>query len=161
MITAQTEHGLAEIWRHPRSVPGHPIIVDEHYPEHPASSNEPLPARIRPRGAAEEDFVALGEGARRWLVEAAASGTARMQAKMARAVELADAVGADVVDEALGLAAIWGRFTEGDLPTLCDHVTASRRGQSMWVDEGFSVQPGTSGWAALTGIGSTSQDPAH
>lgn len=80
---------------------------------------------------------------------------------MARAVELADAVGADVVDEALGLAAIWGRFTEGDLPALCDHVTASRRGQSMWVDEDFSVQPGTSGWAALTGIGSTSHDPDH
>jgi hypothetical protein len=84
-----------------------------------------------------------------------------MQAKMARAVELADAVGADVMDEALGLAAIWGRFTEGDLPALCDHVAASRRGQSMWVDEDSSVQPGTGGWAALTGIGSTSHDPAH
>lgn len=32
VITAQTEHGLAEIWRHPLSVPGQAVIVDEHYP---------------------------------------------------------------------------------------------------------------------------------
>jgi hypothetical protein len=84
-----------------------------------------------------------------------------MQTKMARAVELADAVGADVVDEALGLAAIWNRFAEGDFTALCDHVTAGRRGQTMWVDESFSIQPGTGGWAALTGIGATAADPAQ
>jgi hypothetical protein len=160
VITAQTEHGLAEIWRHQLSTPGHPVIVDEHYPEHPASSNEPRPANIRPRGSAEEDFCALGEGAMRWLVEAGATGVARMNAKMARAVELADAVGADVVEEALGLAAIWGRFAEADIAELCDHVTAGRSGQSRWVDESFSAQPGTGGWAALTGIGATTTDPA-
>lgn len=74
---------------------------------------------------------------------------ARITAKMARTVELADAVGADVIDEALGLAAMWGRFAEGDLAALCDHVTASRRGESRWVHESFSIQPGTGGWAAL------------
>jgi hypothetical protein len=30
VITAQTEHGLAQIWRHRLSVPGRPAIVDEH-----------------------------------------------------------------------------------------------------------------------------------
>ncbi|GAB2823844.1 hypothetical protein GCM10022221_22430 [Actinocorallia aurea] len=72
---------------------------------------------------------------------------------MARAVKLADAVGPDIVDEVLGLAAIWGRFAEGDLPALCDHVAATRRGTTMWVDEAYSIQPGTGGWAALPGIG--------
>jgi hypothetical protein len=81
--------------------------------------------------------------------------------KMARAVELADAVGADVVEEALRLAAIWGRFAEGDLPAVCDHVTASRRGHTMWVDEAFSAQPGTGGWAALAGIGAPAAKPAR
>ncbi|MGC4953832.1 IS21 family transposase [Actinomadura citrea] len=161
VVTAHTEHGLAEIWRHTLSAPGHPVILDEHYPDHPGGGNQPRPARIRPRNPEEEAFVALGEGARRWLVEAAAAGTARMVTKMARAVELADAVGAGIVDEALGLAAIWGRFAEGDLPALCDHVTASRRGDTMWVDETFSVQPGTGGWAALTGIGATPVSPAE
>lgn len=159
VITAQSEHGLSEIWRHALSRPGHPVICDEHYPDHPGGGNEPRPARIRPHGQAEGAFVALGEGAKRWLVEAAATGVSRITAKMARAVELADAVGADVVDEALGLAAIWSRFAEGDLATLCDHVTASRRGESRWVDESFSIQPGTSGWAALPEVSATTTDP--
>ncbi|MCO5970249.1 hypothetical protein [Actinoallomurus soli] len=120
VITAQTEHGLSEIWRHFLSRTGHPVILDEHYPDHPGGGNEPRPARIRPCGQAEEAFVVLGEGAKRWLVEAAAAGVPRITAKMARAVEPADAFGADVVDEALGLAAIWGRFAEGDLTALCD-----------------------------------------
>jgi hypothetical protein len=80
---------------------------------------------------------------------------------MARAMELADAVGAEVVDEALGLAALWGRFAESDLPALCDHVTASRREPTRWVDETFSVQPGTGGWAALTGIGAPATGTAQ
>jgi hypothetical protein len=164
VVTGQTEHGLAEVCRHQVAPPGRAVIDDAHYPEHPASSNEPRPVRIRPRGQAEEDFIALGEGAKRWLTEAAATGVARIQAKMARAVELADAVGPDIVEEALGLAAIWGRFAEGDLPTLCDHVAASRRGQAMWVDESYSIQPGTGGWAALPGIGAitaSSGSPGH
>ncbi|GAB3977162.1 hypothetical protein GCM10029978_066120 [Actinoallomurus acanthiterrae] len=107
---------------------------------------------------AEEAFCGLGEGAKQWLVEAAASGATRIQAKMARAVELADAVGRDVVEEALGMAAIWGRFAEGDLPALCDHVVRTRQAdQGMWVDEEYSAQPGAGGWAALPGIVSTSK----
>ena len=40
------------------------------------------------------------------LTEAAAAGAQRVRSKMARAVELAAVVGADRVDQALGLAAI-------------------------------------------------------
>lgn len=43
----------------------------------------------RPRTAAEIDFLALGEGAHRWLTEAAAGGVVRIRHKMARAVEFA------------------------------------------------------------------------
>ena len=48
----------------------------------------------RPRTAAEVAFLGLGEGAARWLTEAAAAGAQRVRSKMARAVELAAVVGA-------------------------------------------------------------------
>ena len=45
---------------------------------------------------------------------------------MARAVELAAVVGAGQVDAALGLAAIAGRFADGDLASIIDHLAAER-----------------------------------
>ena len=81
--------------RPPRSCP-RPAArgsLDEHYPHHPAG-NGPRQPRPRPRTAAEEAFLSLGEGAARWLTEAAAAGTQRVRSKMARAVELAAVVGA-------------------------------------------------------------------
>ena len=69
---------------------------------------------------------------------------------MARAVELASVVGADKVDAALGLAAIAGRFADGDLASIIDHLAAERETVAVVrVDEAHSVQPGTSGWARL------------
>ena len=69
---------------------------------------------------------------------------------MARAVELAAVVGADKVDAALGLAAIAGRFADGDLASIIDHLAAEREiGEVVIADEAHSVQPGTSGWARL------------
>ena len=67
-------------------------------------------------------FLELGEGAPRWLIEAGAAGAQRVRAKMARAVELATVVGAARVDQALGLAAITGRFADDDLPAILDHL---------------------------------------
>ena len=43
---------------------------------------------------------------------------------MARAVELAALVGVDAVDDALGLAAMAGRFADGDLASILDHLAA-------------------------------------
>ena len=69
---------------------------------------------------------------------------------MARAVELAAVVGADQADAALGLAAIAGRFADGDLASIIDHLAAEREiGEVVIADEAHSVQPGTSGWARL------------
>jgi hypothetical protein len=149
VITARTGRGAAEIARHQLSVPGSPQILDEHYPHHPGG-NGPRQPRPRPRTQAEAEFLALGDGAQRWLAEAAASGTARIRSKMARAVELAAVVGAARVDAALGLAAIAGRFADGDLASIIDHLAAERApGEVVIADQAHSVQPGTAGWARL------------
>jgi transposase len=140
VITARTRTGLAEIARHRLSTPGNPRICDEHYPHHPAG-NGPRQPRPRPRTAAEEAFLSLGEGAARWLTEAAAAGAQRVRSKMARAVELAAVTGP---------AAVAGRFGDDDLPAILDHLAvAGAAGELVAADEAHSAQPGTSGWAAL------------
>jgi len=149
IITAATAAGLAEIARHQLSTPGNPRICDEHYPGHPGG-NGPRQPRPRPRTAAEEAFLSLGEGAARWLTEAAAAGAQRIRSKMARAVELAAVTGPAAVDQALGLAAIAGRFGDLDLAAILDHLAvAGAAGELVAADEAHSAQPGTSGWAAF------------
>lgn len=146
VIVGPTAKGLVEVVRHELSTPGHPRILDEHYPHHPGG-NGPRPPRIKPRSEAEVAFCAIGEGATRWLVEAAAVGAARIRSKMAEAVELAALVGAAPVEEALGLAAIAGRFGDGDLVSILDHLEAGRAAVDlMAADEAHSAQPGTGTW---------------
>jgi hypothetical protein len=149
VITAAAAAGLAEIARHRLSTPGNPRICDEHYPHHPAG-NGPRQPRPRPRTPAEEAFLGLGEGAARWLTEAAAAGAQRVRSKMARAVELAAVTGPAAVDQALGLAAISGRFGDHDLAAILDHLAiADAAGDLVSADEAHSAQPGTGGWAAF------------
>ena len=145
-VVGRTQKGLTEIARHRLSTPGNPQIVDAHYPHHPGG-NGPRPPRISPKSDAEVAFCAIGEGATRWLVEAAAVGTARIRSKMADAVELAALVGGGRVEEALGMAAIAGRFGEGDLASILDHIEAGRGGvELIRADEDHSAQPGTGSW---------------
>jgi transposase len=149
VIVARTATGLAEITRHELSTPGNPRIVDAHYPNHPGG-NLPRPPKIKPRTAEEIAFLELGEGAHQWLVEASAVGAQRIRSKMARAVELATVMGARRVDDALGLAAIAGRFADDDLPSIMDHLAGAGAATDMVVaDEQHSAQPGTSGWGRL------------
>jgi transposase len=151
IITAATAAGPGEIARHRLSTPGNPRICDEHYPGHPGG-NGPRQPRPRPRTAAEEAFLSLGEGAARWLTEAAAAGAQRIRSKMARAVELAAVTGPAQVDQALGLAAIAGRFGDHDLAAILDHLAvAGAAGDLVTADEAHSAQPGTGGWAAFGG----------
>jgi transposase len=148
-IVARAMTGLSEIARHRLSTPGNPRIRDEHYPNHPGG-NLPRPPKIRPRTEAEVAFLALGPGAHDWLVEASAVGAQRIRSKMARAVELAAVVGAHAVDDALGLAAISGRFGEDDLASIVDHrAGAGAPVDVVRADESHSVQPGTAGWGRL------------
>jgi len=145
-VVAMTTTGVVEIARHVLSTPGNPRIMDEHYPHHPGG-NHPRPPRPQPRTRAEADFLAIGDGAHAWLVEAAAIGTVRVRAKMARAVEFAAILGADRVDQALGLAAAAGRFGEADLGAILDHLALNGDpGDVVHVDETHSAQPGTGSW---------------
>ena len=144
-IVAMTQAGTVEIARHALSTPGNPRILDEHYPHHPGG-NHPRPPRPRPRTKAEADFLAIGDGAHQWLIEAAATGATRVRAKMARAVELATILGAARVDQALGLAAMAGRFDEHDLGSILDHLPRHQPGELARVDEAHSAQPGTGPW---------------
>jgi hypothetical protein len=73
--------GAAEVARHRLSTPGHPMIDDAHYPPRPPG---PLAREPKATNADEAAFLALGEGARTWLVGAPAAGTARIKVKWPR-----------------------------------------------------------------------------
>jgi hypothetical protein len=94
VLVGRGEHGLEEVCRHRLATPGNPSILDEHYPHHPDGRHVHAP-KPKPRTPGEIAFLALGEGAHRWLVEAGAAGANRVRAKMTRAVELAHLVGAE------------------------------------------------------------------
>ncbi|WP_372697284.1 IS21 family transposase [Arthrobacter sp. JSM 101049] len=136
--------GPIEVARHGRARPGSPAIDDDHFPGHRAKV--PGDYTIRARSAAEADFLAIGAGARSWLLEAAAVGTARMNQKMAGAVALAKISGTAPVDEALGTAATYGRFATGDLASI---LAASPRGKAHRADEKTSLAQGTAAWATI------------
>lgn len=152
VIVGRGSTGLGEIARHRLSTPGHPRIADEHYPHHRAG-NGPRPPRPKARSDAEAGFLALGDGAERWLIEAAASGAQRVRTKMARAVELAALFDADIVDRALGLAAVAGRFDDGDLASILDRLRVEDAAievlAAVVADETHSTQPGTGSWKDL------------
>lgn len=138
--------GPVEVARHGRAAPGSPRLDDAHFPPAPAG----LGRAPRPRTSAEIEFLALGDGARLWLAEAAAAGTGRMRVKMAEAVALGKLLGGDV-DWALGHAAVNARFGDGDLASILDHHARTRTGPVHRAGEDHSLTQGTAGWAALGG----------
>ena len=151
VIVARTTTGLSEVARHGLSTPGNPRIVDEHYPHHPDGSMLRTP-KPKPRTEAEIDFLMLGDGANAWLTEAAATGVARIRRKMGQAVELARVLGPDRVDRALTVAAAAGRFDDGDLVSILDHLdrgTDADESNVVAIDEAHSAQPGTGPWRRL------------
>ncbi|MCR1163691.1 IS21 family transposase [Paenarthrobacter sp. UW852] len=137
--------GPVEVARHERARPGSPAINDEHFP----GTRAKLPGdyEVRARSADEAAFLAIGEGARTWLVEAAAAGTARMNVKMAEAVTLAKIAGTDQVDRALGDAALHGRFAHQDLASILN--ANIRRTTTHAANEATSLTQGTGAWAAI------------
>jgi hypothetical protein len=143
--------GLAEVARHALSTPGSPQIDLAHYPGHPQQPDgSPRPPRIKAATEAEAAFLAIGDGARAWLTEAAAAGATRVRAKMAEAVELAALAGTAAVDAALGTAALAGRFGDGDLLSITGYQAAGRADRPVTIaDEAYSAQPGTSAWAGF------------
>jgi hypothetical protein len=102
---------------------------------------------VRARSADEAAFLAIGEGARTWLLEAAAAGTARMNVKMAEAVTLVKIAGTDQVDRALGDAALHGCFAHPDLASILN--ANIRRTTTHAASESVSLHQGTGAWAAI------------
>lgn len=148
--------GPVEVARHLRAIPGSPRINDDHFPERPAGALDRQP---KPRNAAETEFLALGEGARLWLTEAAQAGTTKMRVKMAEALALAKLFGATEVDWALGHAAVHGRFAEADLASILDHhATTKGAGQRHQAGEDHSLTQGTAAWAKLGACPAQSAD---
>ena len=136
--------GPAEAARHLVTTPGSPRVDDAHYPPAPPGALNRAP---KARTAAEAQFLAIGDGAAQWLAEAAATGTRRVRAKMAAAVQLAVLHGAAAVDRALGQAAAAGRFADADLAAILTHQAAAAGGQPCRAGEQHTLAQGTSGWA--------------
>ncbi|QUY63577.1 IS21 family transposase [Gulosibacter molinativorax] len=144
IVVHVSDRGPVEVARHERATPGSPRVDDAHFPDQPQKT--PGDYTVRPRTAAEVEFLGIGAGAEAWLLEAAAVGTSRMRQKMAEAVALAKISGVARVDEALGEAATYGRFATGDLVSFLE---AGVSGPARRADESTSLAQGTAGWAAI------------
>ena len=97
------------------------------------------------------------KGAKRYLIEGAAGGARRLEARMAEAVCLAALHGVGPVDEALGLAAMAGRFWEGDLESILVHAAGALVVRNA-PPEGHSLAQGTSSWSSY---GLSKDEAAH
>lgn len=144
VIVAGEGSGAVEVARHALMGPGRSSICDEHYPARPASPHERRPRATK---ASEAAFLALGEGAELYLVEAAACGARRIEARMAEAVALAALHGRAGIDDALGTAAMAGRFADGDLESIIVHASGAARRTAPPSEH--SLAAGTAGWSAL------------
>jgi transposase len=140
LVTHLAGRGATEVARHLLSTPGHPRIDDAHYPPRPPGA---LGREPKASDATESAFLALGEGARLWLVEAGATGASRVKVKMADAIELARLHGPDRVDWALGHAAIHSRFADGDVASI---LAAQPPHDERAAGEEHSLQGGTRAW---------------
>ena len=137
--------GACEVARHRLTTPGNPRIDPAHYPDR---TSDPLRPRPRAASPVEAAFLELGDGAERWLILAAASGAERIRTKVRRATELATLVGPSQVERALGLAAEAGRFADGDLESIIDHLRlmGDRANELFDRDADDTLQPGTGAW---------------
>lgn len=138
--------GPLEVARHGRATPGSPKMTDAHFPPAPAGALGRIP---KARNGSEAAFLELGDGARLWLIEAAAAGTTKIRVKMTEAVTLSKLFNPAEVDWALGHAAVHARFGHGDLASILDHNATATNGVTHRAGEGRSLTQGTSSWAGL------------
>jgi transposase len=143
VVHADCAGGPREVARHELTTPGRPSIREEHYPRRPAGAIERRP---RAQGAEEQAFLAIGPGARAWLIAAAAAGTTKLRRKLAEAVDLAKLHGPGDVDEALAAAARAGRFGDGDLQSILAHQGAEVIQFLARASEEQSLQRSTRSW---------------
>lgn len=138
VVTAIDAKGPIELCRHALVAAGDVSVVDGHYPQR----RDPLQRPPRATKPGEAAFLRIGTGAAQWLTEAAGTGTRFIERKMADAVALCSIYGTETVDQALGVAAIAGRFAERDLLSILTHTTRPPDART----ESHSLQPGTAAW---------------
>ena len=143
IVHADTPEGPREVARHQLTTPGRPSIHDEHYPPRPAGA---LERRPRARSADEQAFLAVGPGAERWLIAAAAAGTTKLRRKLAEATALAKLHGPEAVDEALAIAADARRFGDGDLAAILAYQGAQVIAFPARASDQASLQRSTRSW---------------
>ena len=149
VIVAGEGSGAAEVARHPYQNAGGVSINDAHYP--PKTCN-PLERQPKATNQAEVAFLALGEGARLYLTEAAGSGARSITRRMAEAVTLAKLHGDQSIDTALSTAAIAGRFASGDLESIIVHAKSSVSSPGV-IRAQHSLAQGTSSWSGYSTTG--------
>jgi transposase len=154
VIVSGEGSGATEVARHELLGAGGASIVDAHYRERPA---DPLSRQPKAKRPSEAAFLALGEGAKLYLVEAAACGARRIETRMAEAVTLASLHEASAVDTALGTAAMAGRFGAGDLESILVHRAGGALSALVPPPE-HSLAQGTSMWSALGAPSTASSD---
>lgn len=138
VIVAVDAHGPKEVARHQAGSSGDIVIDDSHYP-----ARRVTPERApRATNAKEEEFLALGEGARRYLAEMAANGVRGIAERMDEALTVARSTERGLLDEALGICALTGRFEAGDLAS----ILSARPTPVHRIAEEHSLQPGTGAW---------------
>lgn len=143
VVHADGSAGPREVARHQLTTPGRPSIRDEHYPPRPAGALERKP---RADNADEKAFLAVGRGAEKWLIAAAAAGTTKLRRKLAEAVALAKLHDPGDVDEALRVAADAGRFADGDLAAILNHRGGKVIEFPARASETQSLQGSTQAW---------------
>jgi len=138
--------GAVEVARHRRAEPGSPQIDHAHFPDPPEGA---LHREPKASNTSEAEFLALGDAAALWLKEAAAQGTSRIRVKMAHAVSLAKLTTPGRVGWALGHAAVYQRFAEGDLASILAANPNPDAPPARRATEDRSLTQGTAGWATL------------
>jgi transposase len=100
---------------HPLVAPGETSIVDEHY----GAVRPDKPRRApRPKTVVEQQFLALGEIAERFLAGAAAAGVSKLPTELATILTLHAAHGHDALLAALTRAVEFGRWRADDVRSI-------------------------------------------
>jgi len=147
VIITLVETGAArEVARHRKGRPGDTVIDERHYPPPP-----PGPVERRPRANTdlERAFLALGDGAKSWLIAAAAAGMSGIHARMQGALDLRAFHDAAALDAALALAAAAERFAAEDLASILAHQASALAGEYVSTHQESSLQKSTSAWSGF------------
>lgn len=105
-----------EVARHAVVPPGGVAVTDDHY-----GSAARRPSRaVRPRSPAEHAFLAMGPMAERFLRDAAAAGTSRLEGSLTEILDLGAAFGREQLLSALERAVTYRRFRPHDVRAILE-----------------------------------------